>query len=347
VAKDKGIARFGRMNDADKKALIAEAGREWAATEGVAAKQQQQHFARLTKKDLLTLPTINAIYKASGTFRTDSKVYERLTAARQKKGVAIDPVWNDPVVKEMDGKLKDGKVVPDDDKKKQATPAPAKQKEKVKAAWMRVQAFVEPEVLAKIPPPEVYLVRRVGGAPLRAMHISPSGPIYGDASISVPVLAHETGHHLEQIGNGEAWITRQGLAYGRLDTLRAEGARTQKGGAGGGDPTFVHIPEMDDDEVAFPVPSPAEGAIDGKKFTNASYTFKYYAHSGAGGEVVSMAMQWLSEPDTCKKFIDKDPAHAASVLFHAIPAEFSAAGLAPPVQAPVQTGPVDPRTVAE
>jgi hypothetical protein len=129
VAKEKGIARLGKMDEADKKALIAEAGREWAATEGVAAKQQQQHFARITKKDLLTLPTLNANYKASGTFKTDRKVYERLTAARQKKGVAIDAHWNDPVVKEMDGKVENGKLSPDDDKKKAATPAPAKQTE--------------------------------------------------------------------------------------------------------------------------------------------------------------------------------------------------------------------------
>lgn len=347
IAKQKGVTAFKDLDPAVKQTVIEDAGREWAATEGLEAKQREKHFASLTKHDLLTLPTIARIYHASGTFKTDRTVYDRMKADRQKAaadaGITIDGGWNDPLVNAIDGKVEKNQLVPDTTKP--LTDAPATVKTKVKTALTRVQSVTEPEVLAKVPAPEFVVVNRAGGKSLRAYYDGKK--IYIGKDEAIPVIAHETGHHLEQIGAGATWATLQGMAYGRLDTLQAEGARTAKGG-GSAAPTMAQIPGHGADEVTFPVPSPAEGAIDGSKFSKASYTFKYYEGSGAGGEVVSMAMQWLADPDTTVKFVDKDPSHAASVLFHAIPKEFADAGLAPPVTRPrgdAVLGPLDPLTI--
>jgi hypothetical protein len=268
--------------------------------------ENAKRYKAIAKDDLLKLPTLKALYDASGkwTEKGRNKVYDDKYAERQaemlRKDITLNAGWSNPKsadVKYREFETKSRKVTPKETDLGDAVAEP--QYEKIKQAWKRMQVFVEPQILQPIQPPKVRILKSNGS--FRAYY--KDNVVFVDEKEDIPTIVHETGHHLEETVQETVWAAFHGLLYARQEEATAKGKDKLKSLG------------MDADEIHYPIDMPATG----------SYTVKYYKQGGA--ELMSMGPQFLSEPKTTKKLIDKDPQYAAVLAQQFLPQEFVAAGL--------------------
>jgi hypothetical protein len=128
---------------------------------------------------------------------------------------------------------------------------------------------------------------------MRAFSESHELAIHLDAADSVATIVHEIGHQMENQMSTDLWLDLQRLLHGRHQTAVAAHQPNQ----------LVRIYEGNDQEVAYRAEMPATGP----------YSAKAYDGPGAT-EVMSMSMEFLSQPGTTKRLIACDPLQAAIVL---------------------------------
>jgi hypothetical protein len=108
------------------------------------------------------------------------------------------------------------------------------------------------------------------------------------ADESVAIIVHEVGHYIETNGPRDTWIDIQKLLHQRHQA--AGGGAVKKGG----------------------VFTSSEGRLGGTYGATGSYTSTVYTEGST--EVMSMTLEYLSNPDKFASMLDDDPKQAAIVL---------------------------------
>jgi Domain of unknown function (DUF4157) len=238
----------------------------------------------------------------------------------RSKGSPAVRNWLAPQIQVDDGS-EYGTGEEDDDTLLQSSSVPGATHKRIAAAVEIVCSLVEQRTLAKIPEPVIFvhlakdrsLLQKIqegdfsAAKKLRAYSSGYEKAIHIDRTDPVETIVHEIGHQLEDQLPSETW----------LDIHRMLRGRHQQAVTGGAPDDLVaiypgHKDQKVRDECAYRADMPATGA----------YSAKCY-EGGGPTEVMSMAMEYLSNPKTAKQLITKDPLQAAIVLRGIAPQEFN------------------------
>jgi hypothetical protein len=184
-------------------------------------------------------------------------------------------------------------------------PPDHKMYQRVEEADLMLKNMVEPDVLAMLDPPKVYIVRSML---FRAYQNGST--VHVSSSESMQVIVHEVSHYLEDYLPTDLWGDIQAMMRAR----HAEHSLSYKG-SGKRDKKLTTIGHGE-------LFMRGEGRYRGKYGTG-KYTSSAYDDEG-GTEFTSMTMEWLADPKKAVKLIDSDPQQAAIVLKNMRPDEYNA-----------------------
>lgn len=164
-----------------------------------------------------------------------------------------------------------------------------------------IKSMVEPQLLAQIPVPKIFVhLKHAGGIftrkrnTFRAHQSGDEVHVAQDEETSV--IVHEVGHYLEDNLPSELWHDIRLL----LESRAGGETKVERGGVGMRE------------EGRYPGEYPATG-----KYTSSAYPDK------GSTEVMSMTLEYLSDPKKIKKMIENDPQQAAIILRGIRPKEYA------------------------
>jgi hypothetical protein len=237
-------------------------------------------------------------------------------------GTAIAaPEWRDPGKLSDRVVVKDSKGIPGWLSKRRREKSLPKFKAKVDQVdgWLRT--LLEPEVMRRVPRPEIWMHTRgqmkVLGSAKRFFFLpDPTGfrPNYGQGKVhlsfdeSYELIAHEMGHAIEEYLPIKSWHDMN-LLLERRHGEKVGSSRAARTGA-----TFWTSGRAGSVEN--------EGRYAGSYVTG-KYTSTAYDDAG-NAEVFSQALEFFSKPADALKLIEGDPQHAAIVLRAIRPTEYAA-----------------------
>jgi hypothetical protein len=251
-----------------------------------------------------------------------------LGGAQGAQGAAQGAQGNKPSEWADGGKLSDtivvkpSKGIPGWLSKRRAASKMQKFKTKVDAvdAWVRM--MVEPELLRRVPRPEMVMhtrgrMRALGNTQRFAFLPDPSGyrPNYTDPERKEPgrvhlpydemhsLIAHEVGHAIEGFLPIQSWHDMN-LLLERRHEEKVGSSRAARTGA------TMWTSGLVTNEGRY------AGTYETGKYTSTAYD------DGGNSEVFSQAMEFFSNPANALKLIDGDPQHAAIVLRAIRPNEY-------------------------
>jgi hypothetical protein len=268
-----------------------------ALTHANVATGDRANFTAALKK----LPFVKRLY--AGTITSVSREQAKAQKSKKKKTVQLDFAgWKDGgTIESKTRELDDGYNYLTKDRREVDNGNLTK---KLREADRFIRLAVEADVLKAIPRPTIVIHLRNSQTPARLWGFrafQSGGEVHIAQDTSVPTIAHEVGHYIENNLPMDKWAEIHLLLQGRKST-------SQKAG---------YIYPWTLDEQRFPGSYPATGL----------YTSKYY--SGIGGEetsgsteIMSMSLEYLSDPDRFRTLIEQDPQQAALILRLLRPQEY-------------------------
>jgi len=251
--------------------------------------RQKRKFAAALKK----MPTVKTLLKA----RTKKNVLDAATAAWKDSAKLSGNITESQLNSESPPTV--GNNTPRDQLDDGTF------KKHVDEAEKYIKTFTDADLLKPLPPPKVVAHLKwssgYGHDDADTFRAYQSGnEVHVAQDDATPVIVHEVGHYLENKLPHELWHDLHLMLR-----ARAAGAGPDAEKAGAGDPGME-----------------TEGRYKGTYAATGGYTSSAYGGHGPT-EMVSMTVEFLSDPSTVQKMINKDPQQAAIVLRGLKPKEYA------------------------